>query len=162
MRLFLAFKLDRFWTCDYRLLLCSILDDVGSLLKMMILFNNEEARILQTNFEQLILMVEKSLSIIWPPEDTTGYQAHSSPVYLCVFNADSQKREHELEAGGHKFKGSTKTFGFGRGWFCGQTLRHVKLTLNKNWILPHNARPFFMWGIEKVRHFLANEEANLT
>lgn len=82
----------------------------------MILFNNEEeARILQTNFEQLILMVEKSLSIIWPPEDTTGYQAHSSPVYLCVFNADSQKREHELEAGGHKFKGSTKTFGFGRG-----------------------------------------------
>lgn len=68
------------------LFLCSILDDVGSLLKMMILFNNEEeARILQTNFEQLILMVEKSLSIIWPPEDTTGYQAHVSQVWHNIF-----------------------------------------------------------------------------
>ncbi|XP_067016133.1 elongator complex protein 1-like [Acropora muricata] len=56
-------------------------DDVGSLLKMMILFDNEEeATILQRNFEQLILMVEKSLSIIWPPEDTTGYQAHASQI----------------------------------------------------------------------------------
>ena len=66
--------------------LCSILDDVGSLLKMMILFDNEEeARILQRNFEQLILMVEKSLSIIWPPEDTTGYQAHASQVWHNIY-----------------------------------------------------------------------------
>ena len=53
---------------------------------MMILFDNEEeARILQRNFEQLILMVEKSLSIIWPPEDTTGYQAHASQVWHNIY-----------------------------------------------------------------------------
>ena len=53
---------------------------------MMILFDNEEeATILQRNFEQLILMVEKSLSIIWPPEDTTGYQAHASQVWHDIY-----------------------------------------------------------------------------
>ncbi|XP_068740348.1 elongator complex protein 1-like [Montipora capricornis] len=54
-------------------------EDVSSLLKMMVLFHNEEqAANLQTNFDKLLTLVEKSTGIIWPSEDTSGYQDQAS------------------------------------------------------------------------------------
>lgn len=48
-------------------------DDVASLLKMLILFDREEnAAVLQTNYEKLILMIESSTGVIWPLEESSS------------------------------------------------------------------------------------------
>lgn len=56
-------------------------EDVASLLKMMVLFDHEEqAGLLQTNFQQLITTIEQSMNIIWPPEEASVNQAQISQV----------------------------------------------------------------------------------
>jgi len=46
-------------------------EDVEALLKMMVLFDHEEqAALLQTNFQQLVTTIETSINTIWPPEET--------------------------------------------------------------------------------------------
>jgi len=56
-------------------------DDVGSLLKMMVLYDREEqAVLLQSSFQQLIATIETSTSIIWPPEETSNSQTQVSQV----------------------------------------------------------------------------------
>ncbi|XP_078368242.1 elongator complex protein 1-like isoform X2 [Oculina patagonica] len=56
-------------------------EDVASLLKMLVLFDHEEqAALLQTNFQQLITSIETSMNIIWPPEETTSNVNHVSQV----------------------------------------------------------------------------------
>ena len=48
---------------------------------MMVLFDHEEqAGLLQTNFQQLITMIEQSIKIIWPPEEASVNQAQVSQV----------------------------------------------------------------------------------
>ena len=62
-------------------LLCLLAEDVASLLKMMVLFDREEqAGLLQTNFQQLITTIEQSINIIWPPEEASVNQAQVSQV----------------------------------------------------------------------------------
>ena len=64
-----------------RALLCLLAEDVASLLKMMVLFDHEEqAGLLQTNFQQLITTIEQSMNIIWPPEEASVNQAQISQV----------------------------------------------------------------------------------
>jgi len=56
-------------------------DDVAALLKMLVLFDHEEqAALLQTNFQQLITTIETSINIIWPPEETSDNVNHVSQV----------------------------------------------------------------------------------
>ena len=56
-------------------------DDVGSLLKMMVLYDREEqAVLLQSSFQQLIATIETSTNIIWPPEETSNSQTQVSQV----------------------------------------------------------------------------------
>ena len=56
-------------------------DDVAALLKMLVLFDKEEqAALLQTNFQQLITTIETSINIIWPPEETSNNVNHVSQV----------------------------------------------------------------------------------
>ncbi|XP_073242058.1 elongator complex protein 1-like [Porites lutea] len=56
-------------------------EDVASLLKMMVLFDHEEqAGLLQTNFQRLITTIEQSMNIIWPPEEASVNQARISQV----------------------------------------------------------------------------------
>ena len=48
---------------------------------MMVLFDHEEqAGLLQTNFQQLITTIEQSMIIIWPPEEASVNQARISQV----------------------------------------------------------------------------------
>ena len=48
---------------------------------MMVLFDHEEqAGLLQTNFQQLITTIEQSMNIIWPPEEASVNQAQISQV----------------------------------------------------------------------------------
>ena len=48
---------------------------------MMVLFDHEEqAALLQTNFQQLITTIEQSINIIWPPEEASVNQAQVSQV----------------------------------------------------------------------------------
>ena len=48
---------------------------------MMVLFDHEEqAGLLQTNFQQLITTIEQSINIIWPPEEASVNQAQVSQV----------------------------------------------------------------------------------
>ena len=48
---------------------------------MMVLFDHEEqAGLLQTNFQQLITTIEQSINIIWPPEEASVNQAQISQV----------------------------------------------------------------------------------
>ena len=48
---------------------------------MMVLFDHEEqAGLLQTNFQQLITTIEQSMNIIWPPEEASVNQAQVSQV----------------------------------------------------------------------------------
>ena len=47
----------------------------------MVLFDHEEqAALLQTNFQQLITTIEQSINIIWPPEEDSVNQAQVSQV----------------------------------------------------------------------------------
>ena len=47
----------------------------------MVLFDHEEqAGLLQTNFQQLITTIEQSINIIWPPEEASVNQAQVSQV----------------------------------------------------------------------------------
>ena len=47
----------------------------------MVLFDHEEqAGLLQTNFQQLITTIEQSMNIIWPPEEASVNQAQISQV----------------------------------------------------------------------------------
>ena len=56
-------------------------EDVAALLKMLVLFDQEgQAVLLQTNFQQLIRTIETSISIIWPPEETSNNVNHVSQV----------------------------------------------------------------------------------
>ena len=56
-------------------------DDVAALLKMLVVFDKEEqAALLQTNFQQLITTIETSINIIWPPEETSNNVNHVSQV----------------------------------------------------------------------------------
>ncbi|XP_020621181.1 elongator complex protein 1-like isoform X1 [Orbicella faveolata] len=56
-------------------------DDVAALLKMLVLFDHEEqAALLQTNFQQLIATIETSIAIVWPPEETSSNVNHVSQV----------------------------------------------------------------------------------
>lgn len=56
-------------------------EDVAVLLKMLVLFDHEEqAALLQTNFQQLITTIETSMNIIWPPEETSSNVNHVSQV----------------------------------------------------------------------------------
>ena len=56
-------------------------EDVAALLKMLVLFDQEEqAVLLQTNFQQLVTTIETSISIIWPPEETSNNVNHVSQV----------------------------------------------------------------------------------
>ena len=48
---------------------------------MMVLFDHEEqAGLLQTNFQQLITTIEQSINIIWPQEEASVNQAQVSQV----------------------------------------------------------------------------------
>ena len=48
---------------------------------MMVLFDREEqAGLLQTNFQQLITTIEQSINIIWPSEEASVNQAQISQV----------------------------------------------------------------------------------
>lgn len=56
-------------------------DDVASLLKVLILFDREEnAAVLQTNFQKLILMIESSTGAIWPPEESSSNLSQASQL----------------------------------------------------------------------------------
>ena len=56
-------------------------EDVAALLKMLVLFDDEEqAALLQTNFQQLIATIETSINIVWPPEETSNNVDHVSQV----------------------------------------------------------------------------------
>jgi len=56
-------------------------DDVAALLKMLVLFDHEEqAALLQTNFQQLTTTIETSVTIIWPPEETSNNVNNVSQV----------------------------------------------------------------------------------
>ena len=56
-------------------------DDVAELLKLLVLFDQEEkAALLQSNFQQLITTIEASINIIWPPEETSNNANHVSQV----------------------------------------------------------------------------------
>ena len=53
---------------------------------MMVLFDHEEqAGLLQTNFQQLITTIEQSINIIWPPEEASVNQAQISQVGTVNF-----------------------------------------------------------------------------
>ena len=57
----------------------SFADDMASLLKMLVLFDHVgQAAVLQTNFEKLISMIESSIGIIWPPDESSS---NSSQVF---------------------------------------------------------------------------------
>ena len=61
--------------------IASFADDVASLLKVLILFDREEnAAVLQTNFQKLILMIESSTGAIWPPEESSSNLSQASQV----------------------------------------------------------------------------------
>ena len=56
-------------------------EDVAALLKMLVMFDQEEqAALLQANFQQLITTIETSMNIIWPPEETSNNVNHVSQV----------------------------------------------------------------------------------
>lgn len=59
----------------------SFADDMASLLKMLVLFDHaEQATVLQTNFEKLISMIESSIGVIWPPEESSTNSSQVSQV----------------------------------------------------------------------------------
>ena len=56
---------------------------------MMVLFDHEEqAGLLQTNFQQLITTIEQSMNMIWPPEEASVNQAQISQVGTVNFLQD--------------------------------------------------------------------------
>lgn len=56
-------------------------DDMASLLKMLVLFDHAgQAAVLQTNFEKLISMVESSIGVIWPPEESSTNSSQVSQI----------------------------------------------------------------------------------
>ena len=56
-------------------------EDVAALLKMLVLFDQEEqAGLLQTNFQQLTTTIETSMNIIWPSEEASNNVNHASQV----------------------------------------------------------------------------------
>ena len=60
---------------------------------MMVLFDHEEqAGLLQTNFEQLITTIEQSITIIWPPEEASVNHAQISQVGTKYGTARNFKR----------------------------------------------------------------------
>lgn len=59
----------------------SFADDMASLLKMLVLFDHAgQAAVLQTNFEKLISMLESSIGVIWPPEESSTNSSQVSQV----------------------------------------------------------------------------------
>lgn len=59
----------------------------------MVLFDHEEqAGLLQTNFEQLITTIEQSITIIWPPEDASVNHAQISQVGTKYGTARNSKK----------------------------------------------------------------------
>ena len=54
---------------------------MASLLKMLVLFDHAgQAAVLQNSFEKLISMIESSIGVIWPPEESSSNSSQVSQV----------------------------------------------------------------------------------